>query len=85
MNEKICERYVRVIENYVSPDVKKEDIMELNMEELGIDSFKSIQLLIDLEVEFDIEFPDAMLSMELFASPQSLLDGVNQVIESGTL
>lgn len=81
MNNEICERYVSVIENYINAEVKKDEIMKMNMNELGIDSFKSIQLLIDLEVEFDVEFPDSMLSMELFASAQSLFDGINQIID----
>lgn len=80
MNDKIRERYLKVLRNYINSEIKEVDIMELNMEELGIDSFKSIQLLIDLEVEFDIEFPDSMLSMELFASAGSLYDGLNQIL-----
>ena len=82
MGDKICERYLEVIEKYTNHEVEKHEIMKMNLEELGIDSFMSIQILIDLEVEFDIEFPDSMLSTELFASAQSLLDGVNHVINS---
>ncbi|MDE6233506.1 MAG: hypothetical protein K2M60_09220 [Lachnospiraceae bacterium] len=80
MDDKIRERYVKVLRNYINSEIKEDDIMELNMEELGIDSFKSIQLLIDLEVEFDVEFTDSMLSMELFVSARSLYDGLNQIL-----
>ncbi|PJI06508.1 MULTISPECIES: phosphopantetheine-binding protein [Clostridium] len=44
--------------------------------DLGIDSFVAIQVLVGLEQIFDFQFPDNMLTPEIFATAQSLIEAI---------
>lgn len=74
------ERVTKVLANYV--DVADSNFgMDTSMDELGLDSFTAIYLLLDLEEEFQIQIPDSMLAPEIFVSPCSLADAVQKVLE----
>ncbi|WP_409484911.1 acyl carrier protein [Arsenicicoccus dermatophilus] len=45
----------------------------------GMTSHRSVNLMMALEEELDIEFPDAMLTRETFSSLQSIADAVEQL------
>lgn len=52
---------------------------------LGLDSLEAVQLLIDLEADCAIEFPDEALTAEVFATVGSLWAEVSrQIEEQGT-
>lgn len=48
---------------------------------LGLDSLEAVQLLIDLELDFAIEFPDEVLTAEVFATVGSLWVAVWHLID----
>lgn len=43
-----------------------------SLQELGMDSMGTIQLLLELEETFSVTFPDEALTAETFATPGSL-------------
>jgi acyl carrier protein len=51
--------------------------------DLGLDSLGLIQLLVDLEEEFAVEFPDDLLTAETFESVMSLWNSFMSVTETG--
>lgn len=50
-------------------------------DDLGIDSFSSLNLVGDLEREFNIEVPEAELTAKNFSTVASLIDLVKRLIE----
>ena len=48
----------------------------------GLSSHASVSVMLALEDEFDIEFPDALLNRSTFESIQSLEDALTQVLGS---
>lgn len=74
------DRVVKILGNYV--DITDSGFgMDTSLDELGLDSFTAIYLLLDLEEEFQIQIPDIMLAPEIFVSPCSLTDAVQKVLE----
>lgn len=73
-------RVVKVLANYVDVDDSSFS-MDALMDELGLDSFTAIYLLLDLEEEFQIQIPDTMLAPEIFTSANTLSDVVQNVLE----
>lgn len=49
----------------------------------GMTSFASVQLMLALEEEFDIEFPETMLSPRTFASLGAIQAAVDQLRAAG--
>jgi diaminopimelate decarboxylase len=45
---------------------------DLNLFAAGIDSLATIGLMTDLEMRFDFEFPDELLSTNTFSTPRTL-------------
>ncbi|HEY9062642.1 MAG TPA: phosphopantetheine-binding protein [Pseudobacteroides sp.] len=80
-SEQVKEKVVSVLKNYIDPSNKeKEFSMEASLDELGLDSFKAIYLLLDMEEEFQIQIPDSMLSPEIFASPKALQTAIESIL-----
>jgi acyl carrier protein len=50
-----------------------------NLYEAGLTSFASVQMMLALEEEFDIEFPEAMLTRRTFSSLANIADAVSQL------
>jgi len=48
----------------------------------GLMSRASVQVMLALEDEFDIEFPDNMLNRHTFQSIASIRDGISSIIDS---
>ena len=55
--------------------------MEKSMLELGINSSMVIQIMIMIEDEFNIIFPDDIITPELFLSPMTLYDGLLKIVD----
>jgi acyl carrier protein len=51
----------------------------------GLTSLATVGLMLALEDEFDVEFPDAMLSRKTFGSIASLAAAVESLVEKGAL
>ena len=48
----------------------------------GLTSRASVHLMLALEDEFDIEFPDHMLNRHIFQNVASIRDGISLIIDS---
>ena len=47
------------------------------LSEMGLDSMSAVNLLLELEEKFQIQFPDSMLNSETFASAISLRSAIS--------
>lgn len=52
--------------------------------EVGVDSFGLLELITDLEVEFDIAIPDELLTRETFQSASSVTRAVHGILAGVT-
>lgn len=50
------------------------------LERLGLDSQSAISLLLDLETEFGVLFPDELLTVAIFRTPGTLERAVRQLM-----
>lgn len=48
------------------------DTQEIDLDALGINSIDALELLIEIENDFDIEIPDEDLNAELFSSSEHI-------------
>jgi acyl carrier protein len=53
---------------------------QLNLHDAGMTSFESVNIMVIIEDEFDIEFPDHMLRREVFESVASMKSAVAEVL-----
>jgi acyl carrier protein len=60
----------------VSPDSLKE---EQDLYQAGMTSHASISVMLGLEVAFDVEFPDRMLTREVFSSISSIRSALDEL------
>ncbi len=77
-------RIKQVIIRTLSLEVDAEEIDdedELFGGGLGINSMATIEIIVGLEEEFDIEVPDEELRVELFDSVQTMADYVRAVLQ----
>jgi acyl carrier protein len=54
------------------------------LSDLGLDSIRAIDLLIDLEETFGITFPDLMLNAETFRSAATLEEAIRKLRDTDT-
>lgn len=81
--EQIQERIIKVLKNYIEPEVfeSQEVTGDTTLDEIGLDSFKAIYLLLDLEDEFGVTIPDTMLSPEIFYSVGNMTKTVKGILD----
>ncbi|UZE47086.1 acyl carrier protein [Rhodopseudomonas sp. P2A-2r] len=53
---------------------------EDNLFDAGMTSFGSVQLMLAIEEEFDIEFPNSLLTRKTFATFGGLISAVDQLV-----
>lgn len=51
-----------------------------NLFDAGMTSFGSVQLMLAVEEEFDIEFPNSLLTRKTFATLGGLMSAVEQLV-----
>lgn len=49
------------------------------LSELGMDSMSAFNIMLDLEEEFDVQFPEELLTYETFRSPASLAEAIEML------
>jgi acyl carrier protein len=54
---------------------------EVALADLGLDSLGTVGLLVELEETFNVVIPDEFLSAEMFATPKSLWDVIDQLVK----
>lgn len=52
---------------------------DANLYDAGLTSFASVQMMLALEEEFDIEFPEAMLTRRTFSSLGNIAAAVDEL------
>jgi len=52
---------------------------DANLYDAGLTSFASVQMMLALEEEFDIEFPETMLTRRTFSSLESIAAAVDEL------
>lgn len=52
---------------------------DASLYEAGLTSFASVQMMLAIEEEFDIEFPEAMLTRRTFSSIASIASAVSEL------
>lgn len=59
------------------------DALELSEEDdlydYGMSSHASVEVMLSLEAEFDVEFPDSMLRREVFQAVGAIADAIEQL------
>jgi acyl carrier protein len=79
--EQVQEKIIAILRGYLDQEKKDVDIpADIGLTELGLDSFKAIYLLLDLEEAFQIQIPDSVLAPEIFVSPASLKNVVESLL-----
>ena len=53
---------------------------DADLDALGLDSTAAMSLLLDIEEEFGLMFPEHLLTEETFATPDSLLEVVRRLL-----
>ena len=50
-----------------------------DLADLGLDSMAGLNLLLDMEEEFQVQFPEEYLTAEVFSSPMSLASAIKTI------
>jgi acyl carrier protein len=83
MDDELNERLENVLRMHLPEAEPDGEIpMDVPLVELGLDSLRAVNLVLDLEDTFDVEFPDAMLSESTFATRRALLEALNGLLSS---
>lgn len=78
----ITERTQKVLSEVGALGVAAENLGENDdLYEAGLTSRASVNVMLALEDEFDIEFPDDMLNRHMFQSISSIRDGISTILE----
>jgi acyl carrier protein len=78
MNDKIREIVATHAKLSVNPAELADDA---DLYDAGLSSHASVHLMLALENEFDIEFPDSLLTRDAFRSIGSIAEVVRQLVE----
>ena len=73
-------KYVDILRQFTTQEFTERQLDE-PMVDLGINSFNAIEIMIAIEVEFNVEFPDSLINPEVFISPKTLYEGLMTVID----
>jgi acyl carrier protein len=80
--DKITDALLNVLQKHLKfANPAKNFPMDAELESLGLDSMSAIDLLLALEETFEIVFPDAMLTPEVFRSARSLESAVQSLLK----
>ena len=56
--------------------------LDANLEDLGLDSLRAVDLLIALEDNFGVFFPESLLTEETFRTASTLRAAIKQLVQS---
>jgi acyl carrier protein len=84
MQTEVTERVRRIVKEHAGLRLPLEEIQgPTDLYRAGMTSQSSVVLMIALEAEFGVEFPDAMLSRDIFANVDAISNAVRQCEEGG--
>ncbi len=73
-------RVRRVIKDHARLPVDVDGLDDLtDLYDAGMTSHASVNLMLALEAEFDVEFPDAMLKRDVFESVAAIADALDRL------
>lgn len=85
-SEGLClkERIRTIVSNHARLGLPLNQIKDsMDLFQAGMTSYASVQLMMALEDAFGIEFPDSMLSREVFANVNAMAHAVEDVLQAG--
>lgn len=71
--EAIVSKYVQL------PAISEEQLLNEELQNYGLDSIKSISLVLDLEEEFSIEFPDELLNFDNLSTISKIITTIQKI------
>jgi acyl carrier protein len=74
-------KFIEIINKYLQVDMGS-NTQNMSLKDLGLDSLASIDLLLELEDEFDVVFPDELLTEKTFENANTLWKIVHELKES---
>jgi len=76
------DRIRKIVTNNSGLGLKSESVNDrTNLYQSGMTSYASVVLMIALENEFDLEFPDGMLSRSVFESIDTIANAIESLQE----
>lgn len=81
MSEQERELIVNLIDKKSNIEYEKSNIMKLDLlNDLGFNSISFIELIVELESVFNIEFDDEMLLIEKLSSAEKICSAVEEIL-----
>ena len=77
----IVEKVIEIIETHSKEEINKDNIIELSFSDGIVDSLEFVSIIIDIELEFDIEFDDDMLLISNYENVGQLVDYIHSKTE----
>jgi len=85
MNEVTKEEILDIINNAIDGDAIDPRQSDDDLFELGMDSIKFIQIIVEIEETFECEIPDSKLLITELNTVQKIFDVLQELYESQTL
>ncbi|NEO67782.1 MAG: acyl carrier protein [Moorea sp. SIO4G2] len=77
------ERLKGILREYLPLVADDEEIaVEADLTDLGLDSMNAVNLMLDIEEEFEVSFPESMLNAEVFYSVSTLAKAIQSLIDA---
>ena len=74
------EKIIKILDKYGRLVIETKDLKDnTDLYEVGLSSHASVNILLSLENEFGIEFPDDVLNKKMFSSINNLIEAVESV------
>ena len=73
------EDLIKIAENFTEQDPV---LPESNLKDLGINSIKCIEMLVEIEDLYGVEFPEDEVKEELFVNVQNIFNTLTRIAQS---
>ncbi|MFC5404235.1 phosphopantetheine-binding protein [Cohnella soli] len=71
---------IQLLSSYVQlPELPEEELRFLDLQSYGLDSIKTITLILDIEEKFNLVFPDELLLFENLATPFQIMETIRKI------
>lgn len=68
----MLDKFVKIVEEVLKIKIEWENEKNKKLDELGIYSIEFINIIVDVEIEFDIHFPDSYFFSSYFEDLESI-------------
>lgn len=80
----IEEKVTKIIESIIDDFVVQQDTKNCDLSLIGMDSLKFISIIVELEKEFEIEYPDEYLVMANMNTVHKIIEGVYSLLTNNS-